>query len=91
MGLRDGLLAQQLRPSRPLQERQGGDQVSGIESEPQRPFAVGDFVVLPNGSVATVVHLAVDGDIAVETPWSAQWQRFSPGALRRIGLGRADG
>jgi hypothetical protein len=56
-----------------------------------KPFAVGDYVVLPDGSLATVVHLAIDGGIAVETPWSAQWQRFAPGDLRPIGLGRANG
>lgn len=49
-----------------------------------RPFEEGDLVLTPDDRVAKVVYLAPDGGIAVETPWSAQWQRFSPGALRLL-------
>jgi hypothetical protein len=50
-------------------------------------FNVGDDVLTPDDRVARVVHLAPDGRVAVETPWSAQWERFDPADLRHIDVG----
>jgi hypothetical protein len=45
-------------------------------------FNVGDDVLTPDDRLATVTYLAPDGRVAVETPWSAQWERFDPADLR---------
>lgn len=42
------------------------------------PFNCGDQVLTPDDRLATVVYLAPDGRVAVETPWSAQWERYLP-------------
>ena len=45
---------------------------------------VGDSVLTPDDDLATVVYLAPDGRIAVETPWCAQWVRYEPTDLRAV-------
>ena len=45
-------------------------------------FKSGDLVLTPDDRVATVTYIARDGRVAVETPWSAQWERFDPADLR---------
>ena len=45
-------------------------------------FDRGDLVLTPDDRLATVVYHAPDGRVAVETPWSAQWERFDPADLR---------
>lgn len=47
-------------------------------------FEVGEIVLTPDDEVATVVYLAHDGMVAVESPWSAQWVRYPPDDLRRL-------
>lgn len=47
--------------------------MSGLE-----PLSIGDLVLTPDDRLATVVHLARDGQVCVETPWLAQWERFDP-------------
>lgn len=51
------------------------------------PFSCGDVVLTPDDRTATVVYLAPDGRVAVETPWSAQWERFDPADLTLVTRG----
>lgn len=46
-------------------------------------FEVGEIVLTPNDDLVTVVYLAPDGMVAVESPWSAQWVRYWPDQLVR--------
>jgi hypothetical protein len=45
-------------------------------------FHVGDFALTPDDDIVTVVHLAPDGTVAVESPWSAEWVRYASSELR---------
>jgi hypothetical protein len=56
-------------------------------SADEPPFNCGDIVLTPDDRTATVVYLAPDGRVAVETPWSAQWERFDPADLTLVDRG----
>jgi len=47
-------------------------------------YIIGDLVLTPDGTVATVVYLPDDGTVAVESPWSAQWVRYRPEDLAAL-------
>jgi hypothetical protein len=47
-------------------------------------FRLGETVLTPDARVATVVYFAPDGTVAVETPWSAQWERYPADELRPV-------
>jgi hypothetical protein len=51
------------------------------ERSNEPPFYVGDQVLTPDDRTATVTYLAPDGRVAIETPWSAQWEQFAPADL----------